>query len=195
MDKLKTSPAVLLEKVEVQTIEMECLHRVFDNLVNQTQKSEKEGKGKIGPQDLMKVLTNLGLKLLKSEVALYIWEVDDDLDGFISWDEYMRMYKRSISDETGLEPRRLFNLVQFLMYDKEFKGKVTVEETLQIMYVRYGREHLDDEIEKIFGREENNADGSEKTISFGDYCEKVNERALDDFKRNKKKKVVMPGDE
>ena len=56
------------------------------------------------------------------------------------------MYKRCISDETGLEPRKLFNLVQFLMYDKTFKGRVTVEETLQILYVRYGRERLDDEI-------------------------------------------------
>ena len=171
MDKLKTSPSVLLEKVVVQSIEMECLHRVFDKLSNMTQKSEKEGKGKIGPQDLMKMLTELGLKLLKSEVALYIWEVDDDLDGFINWDEYMKMYKRSISDVTGLEPRRLFNLVQFLMYDEHFKGKVTVEETLQIMYVRHGREHLDDEITAIFGHEENNPDGSEKTITFGEYCE------------------------
>ena len=53
------------------------------------------------------------------------------------------MYKRCISDETGLEPRKMFNLVQFLMYDKTFKGRVTVEETLQILYVRYGRESLD----------------------------------------------------
>ena len=40
------------------------------------------------------------------------------------------MYKRCISDKTGLEPRKLFNLVQFLMYDKNFYGKVTVEDTL-----------------------------------------------------------------
>jgi Ca2+-binding EF-hand superfamily protein len=77
--------------------------------------------------------------------------VDDDLDGYVSRDEYHTMYKRCISDETGLEPRKLFNLVQFLMYDKSFKGRVTVEETLQILYVRYGRERLDDEIRAIFG--------------------------------------------
>ena len=145
----------------------------------------------------MKVLTDLALKLLKSEVALYIWEVDDDLDGFINWDEFLKMYKRSISDAlhmggTGLEPRRLFNLVQFLMYDRDFKGKVTVEETLQIMYVRYGREHLDDEITAIFGQEETNPDGSEKQITFGEYCEKVNKRALEDYKVRKNVKVKMP---
>lgn len=77
--------------------------------------------------------------------------MDDDLDGFVSKEEYQTMYKRCISDKTGLEPRKLFNLVQFLMYDKTFKGRVTVEETLQILYVRYGREKLDDEIKAIFG--------------------------------------------
>ena len=38
------------------------------------------------------------------------------------------------------------------MYDSEkFKGSVTVEETLQILFVRHGRERLDAEIEAIFG--------------------------------------------
>ena len=77
--------------------------------------------------------------------------MDDDLDSYVSREEYHTMYKRCISDLTGLEPRKLFNLVQFLMYDKTFKGRVTVEETLQILYVRYGRGLLDDEIRAIFG--------------------------------------------
>ena len=77
--------------------------------------------------------------------------MDDDLDGFVSRKEFDTMYKRCISDQSGLEPRKLFNLVQFLMYDKKFKGRVTVEETLQILYVRYGRDKLDEEIRAIFG--------------------------------------------
>ena len=88
------------------------------------------------------------------------------------------MYKRCISDVTGLEPRKLFNLVQFLMYDKQFKGTVTVEETLQILFVRHGRDNLDYEITAIFGEDEKNEDGSEKEITFGEYVEKINKRAL-----------------
>ena len=110
----------------------------------------------------MKVLTFLGCKPLRSEVNLIIWEVDDDLDGYVSRDEYQTMYKRCISDKTGLEPRKLYNLVTFLMYDRQFKGSVTVEETLQILFVRYGRDALDDWITFIFGEEEKNNDGSEK---------------------------------
>ena len=61
---------------------------MFNYLISQDSKKDECNKDKIGPNDLMKVLTYLGLKLLRSEVALYIWEVDDDLDGYISKDEF-----------------------------------------------------------------------------------------------------------
>ena len=57
------------------------------------------------------MLQFLGCKPSKAEVNLIIWEVDDDLDGFVSREEFRTMYKRCISDETGLEPRKLFNIV------------------------------------------------------------------------------------
>ena len=108
------------------------------------------------------------------------------------------MYKRCISDTTGLEPRKLYNLVQFLMYDKNFKGKVTVEDTLQILFVRYGRESLDTEITAIFGEDEKNEDGSEKEIGFFEYVDKINKRALIEHRRKveeRRKGLVVPDDE
>ena len=178
MEKLKQSPWEILKSVEIKPIEQECLDRVFAFLTSQDRTKSDENSNKIGPGDLLKVLTYLGLKPLKSEVNLIIWEVDDDLDGYVSRDEYHTMYKRCISDDTGLEPKKLFNLTQFLMYDKTFKGRVTVEETLQILFVRYGRDNLDSEITAIFGEDEKNEDGSEKEITFGEYVDKINKRAL-----------------
>ena len=84
---------------------------MFEYLINQDADKNSAHKYKIGPGDLTRVLNFLGRKSLKSEVNLIIWEVDDDLDGYVSKDEYCKMYKRCISDETGLEPRKLFNLV------------------------------------------------------------------------------------
>ena len=60
------------------------------------------------------------------------------------------MYKRCVFDKTGLEPRSLFNLVQFLMYlvygddknvitmgsDKPFPTTITVENSLELLYRR-----------------------------------------------------------
>ena len=182
MEKLKQSPWELLKQVQIKPIEQVCLDRVFAYLIDKDPKKPAEHKQKIGPGDLTKVLTWLGCKPLKSEVNLIIWEVDDDLDGYVDKTEFLTMYKRCIVSEKlarahglepRLEPRKLFNLVQFLMYDKTFKGKVTVEETLQILFVRYGRYKLDDEIKAIFGDEEKNKDGSDKEITYGEYVDKI----------------------
>ena len=89
------------------------------------------------------------------------------------------MYKRCISDNLDLEPRQLYNLVTFLMYDKDFRGRVTIEETLQILFVRHGRKNLDEEIKAIFGEEERNKDNSEEqSITYSEYVSKITRRAL-----------------
>ena len=59
--------------------------------------------------------------------------------------------------------------------------------------MRYGRDKLDDEIKAIFGYfhsfgncnsdDEKNMDGSEKEISYGEYVEKINKRALEEQKK------------
>ena len=36
---------------------------------------------------------------------ILIWEVDEDGDNFVNKYEFELMYKRSIFDKTGLEPR------------------------------------------------------------------------------------------
>ena len=94
--------------------------------------------------ELTDALGKLGHKPDKRDVELMIWEVDDDLDALVSWDEFLVMYQRCISDRSGMEPRNLFNLAQFLMYDRDASGTISVEQTLQILFVRYGREKLDD---------------------------------------------------
>ena len=167
-----------MKHVKITPIEQESLDRVFEWLIHQDENKPKEQQEKIGSGDILKVLNFLGLRPLKSEVAFIIWEVDDDLDGYVSKDEYLTMYKRVITDEVGLEPRQLYNLVQFLMYDKDFEGTVTVEETLQLLYVRHGREKMEDEITNLFGESNKIDNDTEKHITYKEFLEKINKRAL-----------------
>lgn len=48
-----------------------------------------------------------------------VWEVDEDGDGYVSWDEYLSAYERAVADKAGIEPRKLSTLVEFLMLDEE----------------------------------------------------------------------------
>jgi len=142
--------------------------------------------------EIQDVFHKLGHKVTKQDIDLMIWEVDDDLDQQVSWDEFLVMYLRCIGDKQGLEPRGLFNLAQFLMYDKEFTGKITVEQTLAILFVRYGREQLDAEIQEIFGEEQRGPDGQEKRINYTEYVRRVEARLtkLRNAKREVSKAVI-----
>ncbi len=75
-----------------------------------------------------------------------IWEVDENLDGSVDFDEFALMFRRNIDDATGLEPSQLFHVVQFCMYDKDFSGQVSVDEALHMLYARHGKERLEAEM-------------------------------------------------
>ncbi len=68
------------------------------------------------------------------------------MDGYGTEHEFEKMYKRE------QEPKRLFYLVQFLMYDKENKGYITEEDTLEILYIRH-EDRFTAAIEDIFSFE------------------------------------------
>ena len=103
MDKLKHSPAELLKNVQIELVEKDCLNRVFSWLKSQDtkkgedledEKKREDIQGKITLNDLTKALRRMGCMPNKTEVANMIWEVDDDLDGMISEDEFLTIYKR-----------------------------------------------------------------------------------------------------
>jgi calmodulin len=171
------------QKEQISQVEFDALKRVFQYIDSQKDNT-------LSAEEISEVLVKLGNPLNNREIELLLWEVDDDLDQHCSWEEFLIMYQRCINDKTGLEPRKLFHLVQFLMYDKDFSGTISVEQTLQILFVRYGREMLDDEIRAIFGDEDKGPEGQEKRITFTEFLNRVSARV---YKiRNTKKGVTYP---
>jgi Ca2+-binding EF-hand superfamily protein len=185
MSEKKKSPDELLEEVIIHQVEREALDRVFGNFVSKSEDPRAIEKcEKFGWQEVYQVLKELGSPMSKQDVQLMIWEVDEDLDTYVSKEEFITMYKRCVSDKTGLEPRKLFNLVQFMMFDKQNLKSITVEDTLELIYVRYGMEHLEKEIQALFGADEKQPDGTEKRITFSQYLEQINAK---NFQKRKKK--------
>ena len=103
-----------------------------------------------------------------------IWEVDENLDGCVDFDEFTLMFRRNLDDRTGLEPCQLFNVVQFCCYDKEFSGEITVDEALHMLFARHGKERLEAEMAALFG-DSLNAEGTGR-LSFVDYLLAVQKR-------------------
>lgn len=62
---------------------------------------DSKGDGKIDPEELNQVFQALGHKPRRGEVEDLIWEVDEDCDGCIGWQEFQRMYHRCRQDSTG----------------------------------------------------------------------------------------------
>ena len=110
---------------------------------------EKLRRDRFGKKALRKILKKLTGKYNKKDVELMVWEVDTNLNGYISFDEYERMYKNCVIDKKEREPKKLYTLVQFLMFDKEHKGYITEEDTLEILCIR-NNNGLDNAINDIF---------------------------------------------
>lgn len=108
------------------------------------------------------------------------------------------MYKRCTLDKKAAESKNLFHLTQFLMYCRPDNYRITVEDTLELLFVRAKSEveknnhhceekdiirKLEQEIEVIFEGEEKTAEGLEKEIGFAEYLERINKRAVEMRKR------------
>ena len=72
--------------------ELESLRRVFDTL-------DKDKNNKIDFKELNEMLIRLDYKAKRQEVEDMIWEVDEDCDKCVSWDEFKLMFQRCRTDK------------------------------------------------------------------------------------------------
>jgi Ca2+-binding EF-hand superfamily protein len=116
-------------------------------------------------EDLFDAIKALGKACAKKEISDMIWEADENLDGVVDWEELRAMFNRNLLDKTELEPANLFNVVQFMTYDKKSCGTITADDTMAILFARYGQSQLEMRMKQLFG------DSDE--LKFVDYLERV----------------------
>jgi calmodulin len=119
--------------------------------VFRTMDADKDGQ--IDEVDLETQLIRLGYVPEPGEVHDMIWEVDDDGDGKINWREFKAIYQRVRDDELGKEPRRLYNVMEFMVFDTDNDGSIDLAEVMQLFYLRYGKDKLFSETKDAPGTE------------------------------------------
>nr|CCA27071.1 outer dynein armdocking complex subunit 3 putative [Albugo laibachii Nc14] len=102
-------------------------------------------------EDLYDVMKSLGKTCTKKEVSDMIWEADENLDGVIDWTEMCGIFNRILLDKTELEPVNFFNVIQFLTYDKKNSGIINADDTMAILFARYGSAQLEFRMKEMFG--------------------------------------------
>jgi len=154
--------------------QIDKLHHDYNQLENNPDK-------KISCNDVLEMLKKLKVKTNKREVQEMIWEVDDDLDGCLDWAEFRLMFTRNIMDNCGLEPSKMFNLAQFLIYDHNCNGRVSVDETMNMLYARYGRIKMETKLKELFGENmhETGREGGE--ISYPEFIKAVEKVQVHSF--------------
>lgn len=129
------------EEEEETDEEVKYLRKAFRAL-------DSDGDGKVGVKDLQEMLKRLNApKCSNGDMRQMIFEVDDDCDGYMGWDDCSNVWvrgKEPLVHKSAYAPRQMFDLLDFLVLDvrhnKEHQvtGRVNNTEMLKLFQRRYG---------------------------------------------------------
>lgn len=92
---------------------------------------------KISLASLFRYLRHLDYHPEKKEVEEMIWEVDEDHDGKLSWQEFHSSFVRCVKDTEGIEPQQLHNVILFAL----FAGSAPIlhqSQLKRLLYLKFG---------------------------------------------------------
>ena len=188
LEKLRSSndETDLFVASEIQSLETDV-----EKLRQDLQDIERKSDGLVSSVDLLEALKTLGRKAVKKDAESMIWEVDEDLDGCVSWDELRLMFSRNVRDKTGLEPSQLFNVVMFLIFDLDEDGMVSVDETMELLFARYGRAKMEGRLKMLFGDDMKEEGPGGGEIVFSTYLRAVEKTQLSTFLQSSHGKALV----
>lgn len=115
----------------------------------------------ISLKDMDVFLRNIGNPTPKKVIQNMIWEIDEQGDEVIDYEEFQLTYFRNITirhvkesdgvDRPEAEPNTFFHIMQFTIFDSSHKGHIVEDDCMEILYARYGSQQLERELNDLFG--------------------------------------------
>jgi len=155
--------------------QVDVLEQDMDTLLEEVKRIDEHPNKTISAADLDLALRKLGKPSPRKDIEYMIWEIDENLDGVVDWDEFRLMYHRNMHDASGLEPFEVYNISQFMTFDHDGKGFITEDDTMTVLFMRHGRAHVEKEMIKLFG-DKLKAKGGEGTLTLEQYLAVVSVR-------------------
>ena len=152
------------------------LHLLEEKLVEFLREDQR-----ISLHDMDALMRSLGVEPKKVVLEHMMYEVDEMVDEMVSWDEFLLLYYRNVTDVSGNEPAFFFQVLEFILFDPAHKGRIVEDDVMEVLFARIGAAKLELELQKIFGNHRR-AKGGDGTLTLDEYLaacvEKSGRRAL-----------------
>jgi len=148
-----SAPALPLE-IDPDERRLQDLRRAFDLF-------DTDGSGTISPLELARVMRSLGQNPTKQEINEMMSGFDENSDGEIDFDEFLKLYAGSMNSADDEE----FIAWAFEAFDKDNSGKLSADEIRDVIRCM-GDELTEEEVAEIMDRGDTDGDG---LLSFQEF--------------------------
>ncbi|ORY49126.1 calmodulin [Rhizoclosmatium globosum] len=122
---------------------------------------DKDGDGRITAIELGTVMRSLGQHPTDAELKDLMNEVDEDRNGTIEFDEFLRLMARKLKDSDSEEELKS----AFKVFDEDGNGFISADELRHVM-ANLGEKLTEAEIEAMIRENDANGDGQIDYIEF-----------------------------
>ena len=124
------------------------------------------GNGKISPEEIYRVMKNMGNELALDEIKNMIVDLDEDESGFIDFEEFITFMQRTQVNEDITEEEEVIRAFQ--TFDKDGNGWLSCQEFKHILCT-LGDKFSPEEVDEIFKEADLNHDGKLDYKEFVDF--------------------------
>jgi len=122
--------------------------------------------------DVRESMASLQSPVDMEEAEIMVWEVDDSLAGRLDWPAFQHTYRRIMESKDPREPKALFTVIEFMIFDADGSGSIDVEEASTLFRRRYGKTAMEKAtrlIEATIAKQDKSQRLTEAGLSYAEF--------------------------